>query len=120
MNPASGPGPKIRWQLAELVVDPVRRVLLRNGEAVAVTPKAFSPSSSCAIFSTSVLSMPPEKATSTDCISAMRCRRRSSVPIRSSVVISALVSLWRHCPRPQAHSVAGAGIAWRRAAHLPL
>ncbi|HEY2738229.1 MAG TPA: winged helix-turn-helix domain-containing protein, partial [Thermoanaerobaculia bacterium] len=42
MNPASSPGPKIRWQLAELVVDPVRRVLLRNGEAVAVTPKAFS------------------------------------------------------------------------------
>ncbi|HEX3526588.1 MAG TPA: tetratricopeptide repeat protein [Thermoanaerobaculia bacterium] len=42
MNPASNPGLKIRWQLAELVVDPVRRVLLRNGEAVPVTPKAFS------------------------------------------------------------------------------
>jgi len=42
MNPASSPGLKTRWQLAELVVDPVRRVLLRDGEAVPVTPKAFS------------------------------------------------------------------------------
>ena len=42
MNPASNPGLKVRWQFAEFLVDPVRRVLLRDGEPVAVTPKAFS------------------------------------------------------------------------------
>jgi DNA-binding winged helix-turn-helix (wHTH) protein/tetratricopeptide (TPR) repeat protein len=42
MNPVSSPGAKLRWQLAEFLVDPVRRVLLRDGEPVAVTPKAFS------------------------------------------------------------------------------
>jgi DNA-binding winged helix-turn-helix (wHTH) protein/tetratricopeptide (TPR) repeat protein/TolB-like protein len=42
MNPESNPGPPRRWQLAEFLVDPVRRVLLRDGEPVAVTPKAFS------------------------------------------------------------------------------
>src|SRR6185369_7922549 len=42
MNPESNPDSQRRWQLAEFVVDPVRRVLLRDGEPVAVTPKAFS------------------------------------------------------------------------------
>jgi len=42
MNQASNPGSKLRWQLAEFLVDPVRRVLLRDGEPVPVTPKAFS------------------------------------------------------------------------------
>ena len=42
MNPESNPGSQRCWQLAEFLVDPVRRVLLRDGEPVAVTPKAFS------------------------------------------------------------------------------
>jgi eukaryotic-like serine/threonine-protein kinase len=42
MNPEADSETKLLWQLDELVIDPVRRTLLRNGEAVAVTPKAFS------------------------------------------------------------------------------
>jgi DNA-binding winged helix-turn-helix (wHTH) protein/tetratricopeptide (TPR) repeat protein len=42
MNPESDPGPRLLWQLDELLIDPVRRTLLRSGEPVAVTPKAFS------------------------------------------------------------------------------
>jgi DNA-binding winged helix-turn-helix (wHTH) protein/tetratricopeptide (TPR) repeat protein len=42
MNPAEHQEPKLLWQLDELVVDPVRRIVLRDGEAVAVTPKALS------------------------------------------------------------------------------
>jgi DNA-binding winged helix-turn-helix (wHTH) protein/tetratricopeptide (TPR) repeat protein/TolB-like protein len=36
------PGANILWHVDEFVVDPVRRVLLRQGEPVAVTPKALS------------------------------------------------------------------------------
>jgi DNA-binding winged helix-turn-helix (wHTH) protein/tetratricopeptide (TPR) repeat protein len=42
MSPAASPGQKLRWQFDEFVVDPVRRVLLRDGEPVTVTPKALS------------------------------------------------------------------------------
>ena len=41
MKPAD-PEPKLLWQLGEIVIDPARRTLRRNGEEIAVTPKAFS------------------------------------------------------------------------------
>jgi DNA-binding winged helix-turn-helix (wHTH) protein/tetratricopeptide (TPR) repeat protein/TolB-like protein len=42
MNPAPNPVERRLYQFDEFVVDPVRRVLLRDGEPVAVTPKALS------------------------------------------------------------------------------
>lgn len=42
MTPAMNPGPKILWQFDEFLVDPVRRLLTRDGEAVALTPKSLS------------------------------------------------------------------------------
>jgi eukaryotic-like serine/threonine-protein kinase len=41
MSPAD-PESKLLWQLGEIVIDPARRTLRRNGEEIAVTPKAFS------------------------------------------------------------------------------
>jgi DNA-binding winged helix-turn-helix (wHTH) protein/tetratricopeptide (TPR) repeat protein/TolB-like protein len=42
MNPAPNPVERRLYHFDEFVVDPVRRVLLRDGEPVAVTPKALS------------------------------------------------------------------------------
>ena len=42
MSPAANPGQKTLWQFDEFLVDPVRRVLLRDGEPVTITPKALS------------------------------------------------------------------------------
>jgi len=42
MSPVANPGQKRLWQFDEFLVDPVRRVLLRDGEPVTVTPKALS------------------------------------------------------------------------------
>src|SRR4051794_31760812 len=36
------PAPKILWQFDEFLVDPVRRLLTRDGETVALTPKSLS------------------------------------------------------------------------------
>lgn len=42
MNPAVVPSDRRLYRFDEYLVDPVRRLLLRNGEPVAVTPKALS------------------------------------------------------------------------------
>src|SRR4051812_35499345 len=42
MNPAVTPTDRRLYRFDEYLVDPVRRLLLLNGEPVAVTPKAFS------------------------------------------------------------------------------
>jgi DNA-binding winged helix-turn-helix (wHTH) protein/tetratricopeptide (TPR) repeat protein/TolB-like protein len=42
MSSAEHQGPKHLWQFDEFIVDPVRRVLLRQGESVPITPKALS------------------------------------------------------------------------------
>lgn len=42
MSPAANPESKRLWQFDEFLVDPVRRVLLRDGAAIAVTPKPMS------------------------------------------------------------------------------
>jgi hypothetical protein len=62
---------------------------LRSVGETAVTANAWSPSCSWAILRTTVLSIPPEKATRTDCRSEIIRRSVLSLTWRDSVNINA-------------------------------